>query len=81
MLARADGEDKCVVDVFVIDTQGKGIKGKTVQMKGLGALSATTDDAGKAVFELKTDEIGQYDLTASVNGLTVAKMVKVIFVE
>ena len=77
--ARADGEDKCIVNVFVIDGKGKGISGKPVQLKGLGSLTETTDKSGKAVFELKSKIAKQFELSASVNGLSVAKTVKVTF--
>ena len=35
ILARADGEEKCVVNVFVLDKDGKGIKGITVSLSGV----------------------------------------------
>ena len=33
-LARADGEDKCVVNVFVLDKDSKGVKGVAVSLLG-----------------------------------------------
>ncbi len=79
MMARADGEDKCVVNVFVLDKKGKGIKGKLVRLSGLGDLEASTDAMGKALFELISTEAGQYELSAQVGGVPLSGTVTVTF--
>ena len=79
MMARADGEDKCVVNVFVLDKTGKGIKGKLVQLSGLGELEAVTDASGKALFELTSAEARQYELSAQVSGMPLSGTVTVTF--
>ena len=81
VMARADGEDKCVVNVFILDNKGRGVQGKQVQLRGLGSLTANTDAMGKAVFEVKTQTAKQYELKATVNGLDITKTVKVTFVD
>jgi hypothetical protein len=77
--AKADGEDKCVVNVFVLDADGKGILGKQVQLSGLGSLDAITDNFGKATFELTSNVVNQYELAASINGAPLGKTMKVTF--
>jgi len=79
MMAKADGQDKCVVNVFVLDGDGKGIVGRSVQLSGLGELEAATDSLGKATFELTSTTVGQYELTAQVGGLPLSGTVTVTF--
>jgi protocatechuate 3,4-dioxygenase beta subunit len=78
-LARADGEDRCVVNAFILDDEGKGVQGKLVQLSGLGEVESTTDSLGQAKFELTTTVPGQYQLRASVNGVDLKDEVTVVF--
>ena len=79
IMATANGVDKCVVDVFVTDAEGKGISGKQVQLNGLGTLNAVTNSSGKASFELVSTVAKQYDLMATVGGAQVGKTLTVTF--
>lgn len=79
ILANADGQEECVVNVFVLDSEGKGIQGKTVQLSGLGTYEMTTSELGQASFKLTTEVAGQYDLQASVNGVNIGQTLKVTF--
>ncbi|MFA7676224.1 MAG: Ig-like domain-containing protein [Candidatus Shapirobacteria bacterium] len=79
ILAKADGKDKCEVNVFVLDASGKGILGKQVQLTGLTNLTAKTNEQGKANFEMVSSVAGSYELRASVNGVALTKSLKVVF--
>lgn len=79
ILARADGEDKCVVNVFVLDSEGKGIANKQVQLSGLGDQTGMTNSIGKVTFELGSKIAKQYELIATVNGTALGKTLKVTF--
>jgi hypothetical protein len=79
ILAKADGKEKCVVNVFVLDASGKGILGKQVQLSGFDNLTAITDAQGKATFEMVSSVAGSYELRASVNGVALTKSLKVVF--
>jgi hypothetical protein len=79
ILARADGEDKCVVNVFVLDADGKGMANKQVQLSGLGEMVGMTNSLGKASFELTSRVAKQYELMASINGEVLGKTLKVTF--
>lgn len=79
MMAKADGQEKCVVNVFVLDGDGKGITGRLVQLSGLGELEAATDSLGKATFELTSTTAGQYELSAQADGVPLSGTVKVTF--
>ena len=79
MSAKADGQEKCIVNVFVLDDSGKGIVGRSVQLSGLGELDGATDSLGKATFELTSTTAQQYELTASVGGMPLGGTVTVTF--
>lgn len=79
IMAKADGVEKCVVDVFVLDADGKGVTGKQVQLNGLGNLSKVSDDMGKARFEVTSTIAKQYELMATVNGQALGKTLTVTF--
>lgn len=79
IMAKADQQDKCVVYVFVLDADQKGIAGKNVELSGFGKLDAITDTLGKVTFELATGEAKQYELMASVDGVALEKTMKVTF--
>ena len=79
IMAKADGKEECVVDVFAIDADGKGVAGKEVQLSGLGSQTAITNNLGKVTFKLSSSVPKQYELTASVNGVALGKTLTVTF--
>lgn len=83
ILAKSDGSDKCVVNVFVLDSSGKGVKGTQVTLSGLndGDMETLSGDDGKATFEISSVQAGQFTLSASIGGSPLAKTVKVTFRE
>jgi len=80
ILASADGIDKCTVNVFVLDANGKGVKGKLVRVLGMETeLEAVSDNDGKASFGVVSSKEGQFALTATVDGIPLSKELKVTF--
>jgi len=81
ILAKADGLDKCVVNVFVLDANSKGVRGVAVSLSGMGGgeLQAVSDNEGKAVFEVTSVEEGQYTLSASIGGVPLDRTLRVTF--
>ncbi|MBU1089125.1 Ig-like domain-containing protein [Patescibacteria group bacterium] len=82
ILARADGEDKCNVNVFLMDEKRKGVAGKRVELigaKGVVVIKDVTDGNGMASFEIVSDEIGQFELTAIAEGVPLNKGITVTF--
>lgn len=82
MVAEADGVDACVVNVFVLDSSGKGVMGKSVILEGLSgvkALNSKTNADGKVTFELTSTTEGQFPMTALVEGVALPKQVTVTF--
>lgn len=82
VLAKADGEDKVKVNVFIMDKSGKGIKGKNVELTGSMAglpMNGLTEDDGKSGFELSSNNKGQFKLGANVEGIEMGKYITVTF--
>ena len=82
ILAKADGKDKCVVDVFIMDSSDKGVPKRQVVLTGMDNIqpsAAVTDDMGKASFSMVSTEEKQYEISASVDGVQLPKTVKVTF--
>jgi hypothetical protein len=81
ILARADGVEKCVVNVFVLDASGKGVKGVMVALVGMesGELQVMSDSQGKAAFEITSVMEGQFVLNANIGGVPLDRTLKVTF--
>jgi len=82
ILARADGEDKCRVNIFLMDEKRKGVAGKRVELVGINdivAVKEITDNDGMASFEISSDEAGQFELTATAEGVSLNRGVTVTF--
>jgi len=82
ILAKADGEDKCVVNAFLMDEEGRPVPGKTVSwvgMEGVGENSGVTDKNGRVSFESVSDEEGQFKIEAMVEGVGLPQGVTVTF--
>jgi len=82
ILAKADGEDKCLVNVFLMDEQGRPVPGKAVTwvgMENVGGNSGVTDKNGRVSFESVSDEEGQFKIEAMVEGVGLPQGVTVTF--
>lgn len=81
LLAKADGKESCVVNVFALDNTNKGVKDKSVEVTGMGVepLTGVTGVDGKATFELTSATEGQFKLEATIDGVPVGKVVTVTF--
>ena len=82
LLAKADGIDTCVVNVFLMDDSSKGVAGKKIVLSGASGIKAikeTTDSDGKASFSVTSTIEGQFTLKASVGGVPLARGVVVTF--
>jgi len=80
-LAKADGEDKCKVNVFVLDKSGKGISGVAVTLSGMeeGDIDVVSGVDGLAAFGLTSLVEKQFTLSASIGGAPLDKTLKVTF--
>lgn len=81
---KADNKEKMRVTVFLLDGRGLGVPNQIVDIStsdkiNLIAVQKTTDESGKAVFDLSSSTTGQFNLSAKTNGKTIPQQVKVVF--
>lgn len=82
ILAKADGKDSCVVNVFIMDKSGKGVSGKEVVIEGLpksNFMQQSTNIEGKASFKLTSLDEGTFKIMATVSGAELANQIRVTF--
>lgn len=82
ILAKADGKDRCVVNVFIMDISDKGVPGRQVVLTGMENILpsvAATDNTGKASFSMVSTVEKQYEISAMVDGVQLPKTVKITF--
>lgn len=65
--ARADGQEKIRITVFVLDDRGLGVEGKMIVLEQNEALNIekvqeTTDSFGKSYFDVMSNKAGDYYL-------------------
>ena len=84
ILATANGKDVAKINVFILDSSGKGIPDKEVSLSGMDSIvnsSVMTDKEGKAAFRMTSSKAGQFELEASVAGVPLPKKITVTFRE
>ena len=82
ILAKADGVDKCLVNVFVMDKSGKGVPRKSVSLTGVEGIDpgiALTNADGRASFSIVSKTEGQYTILANVDNTPMGGKVVVTF--
>lgn len=85
ILARADGKDSCVVNVFLLDSSNKGVSNKRVELDaGAGKvvirpLSGNTNSDGRMTFEITSETEGQVQITARVEGVALPRKLSITF--
>ncbi len=82
--AFADGISIIRVTVFMLSNQGLGVAGQTVKLKISGPLTVnqvkpTTDDYGRAIFDVTANTPGNYTLSAGTGDLTLSQTVSIAF--
>jgi hypothetical protein len=82
ILAKADGEDECIVNVFLLDKSGKGVANRGAELIGIESVKKVTslsNEQGKIGFRVLSDKEGQFDLRAIVSGTELNQEVTVTF--
>lgn len=82
--AKADGQEKMRLTIFILDGRGLGIINQSVSLStsskiNITSIQSQTDDTGKAVFDLTSTTAGQYTVSAQVQNSTLPQQVKVVF--
>lgn len=82
--AKANGRERVRLTVFVLNNQGLGVQGQKVFVTqathlNIEAISATTDNYGKAVFDITSITPGEYYLPVEVGGITLPQKAHLTF--
>ncbi|MFZ3301206.1 MAG: hypothetical protein WA152_00655 [Microgenomates group bacterium] len=81
----AAGGDLIRVTVFILDDEGNGLYDKKVELKPSVAtlevkeIQAMTDETGKAIFDLSSDQVGNFTIEVLANGIVLPHSLKVVF--
>ncbi len=82
--AKADGQEKIRINVFILDGKGLGISNQTISLKvspyiNIENIQPITDSYGKAVFDLTSSSVGQHSISAQIGSQTLPQPVKISF--
>lgn len=82
--AKADGKEKIRVTVFLLDSQGLGVSKQPVTLKTpstvqVEILQNYTDDLGKASFNIYSNTLGKFEISASAPNLNLSQKVSLLF--
>lgn len=82
--AKADNQEMVQITVFLLDSRGLGLANQLVSLDvpstiTVSSIQATTDDTGKALFNLKSAIPTVISVAAHVNSQTLPQKVKVTF--
>jgi hypothetical protein len=82
--ARANGDEKIRITIFALDSQGKGVFGRPVTLGQADsikedAVQPTTDDLGRAVFDIASSHAGYFLIEALIEGKVIPQKVGVTF--
>jgi len=82
--AKADGQEKIRVTIFLLDSQGLGVSQQAVTLKApppiqVETLQSTTDDLGKATFNLSSATPGKFEISASTTTLVLSQKINLLF--
>ena len=82
--AKADNKEKMRITIFILDGRGLGVPNQNVEISTSEKISITeiqknTDESGKAIFDISSNIVGQFNLIAKTNGKNIPQQVKVVF--
>jgi len=82
--ARANGQEKIRITVFVLNREGRGMSNQQIILSKspelvLEQINSLTDTYGRAVFDLSTSKPGEYMVGATLEGKALGESLKIIF--
>lgn len=82
--AKADGQEKVRVTVFILDGRGLGISNRTVTLNLPQTLinehiQPITDESGKAIFDLSSTTQGTFNISATTNNQDIPQKLRIVF--
>ena len=84
LTAVANGQEKIKVSVFLLNDQGLGVEGKTVELIAdpgvtIERSQPQTDTTGQAIFYLTSSSVGRYQVKAQSDGQSLPQTITVNF--
>ncbi|MGB9706987.1 MAG: Ig-like domain-containing protein [Microgenomates group bacterium] len=84
LAARADGQEKIRLTVFLLDSSGRGVAGEAVflgqdERLNIYPTQPLTDDLGRAFFDISATTPGEYLMEARVGNKVLPQRVKISF--
>lgn len=84
LIAKAKTQEKIRLTVFLLDTRGMGVANKPVLVKAdpalqIGVIQGTTDNFGKAIFDISSINVGSYYPVVTVDGVELSQNVRLTF--
>ena len=82
--AKADGQEKIRVTVFILDGRGLGVSNRTVTLNLPQTITNVhvqpiTDEAGKAIFDLSSATQGTFNISAFTDNKEIPQKLRVVF--
>jgi len=82
--ARANGQEKIRITVFVLNREGRGMSNQQIILSKspelvLEQINSLTDTYGRAVFDLSTSKPGEYMVGATLEGKALGESLKIVF--
>lgn len=82
--ARANGQEKVRLTVFILNNQGLGVLGKKIFIGtdpslNIEAIQGLTDNYGKAYFDISSSKAGEYFLEIKVDDTALNQKTHIIF--
>lgn len=82
--AKADGQEKVRITVFLLDGRGLGVPNQTVILNTPSQVTVKesqniTDTSGKAIFDLSSSIIKTFNISAQVGNKVLPQQVKIVF--
>lgn len=82
--AKADGQEKIRLTVFLLDSQGRGVAQEAVflgqdERLTITSVQPVTDELGRAIFDISATRAGEYLMEARVSNQVLPQRVRIKF--
>lgn len=82
--AKANGKEKIRITIFLLNNQGMGALGKKIVINQdanllIDSIQSTTDQYGKAFFDVASNKSGEYFIEVSVDGESLSQKAHLSF--
>lgn len=84
LVAKADGQEKIRINIFILDSTGKGVSGEAVFLGQddrlvITSVQAVTDNLGRVIFDVSSTSAADYLIESRVGNRVLPQRVKISF--